>query len=174
MNFQPIPLWAILAVSAWIAFDIGRGAMSGIADARKKQLDSTPLGEIVQTAAESFSEPNGGKWTKHATIHSVFANGSALTFSIALTSDAKSSIKPRWAKTRIVGMRHDIRKQVCRDEKLKYVLSRGGRIRFQSIEDRVANLLPTDVPLVLARNSEFHKSQATSEAGSECKNCDWK
>ena len=146
MSFRPVPLWAILAVSAWIALDIGRGAMSGIANARKERLDSTPLGEIVQTEAESFSERNGDKWTKHATIRSVFANGSALTFSIALTSDAKSSIEPRWAKNRIVGMRHDIRKQVCRDEELKYVLSRGGRIRFQSIEGRVKNLLPTDVP----------------------------
>jgi len=146
MNFRPVPLWAILAVSAWIALDIGRGAMSGIADARKERLDSTPIEDIVQEAAESYRERYGDEWTKHATIRSVYANGRAITFKIALTSDAKRSIEPRWAKNRIVGMRHDIRKQACRDEKLKYVLSRRGRIRFQSAEVRVANLFPTDVP----------------------------
>ena len=146
MNSRTIPLWAILAVGVWIALDIGRGAMSGIADARKEQLDSTPLSVIVKKTAESYRERHGDEWTKHATIRSVSASGGAITFKIALTPDAKSSIEPRSAKSQIVGMRHDIRKQACRDENLKYVLSRGGRIRFQSVRGRVANLLPTDVP----------------------------
>ena len=146
MNFRRVPLWAVLAVGAWIAFDIGRGAMSGIADARQKQREALPLGEIVQKAAKSYRERIGDAWTKHATIRSVSASGRALTFRIALSSHAKTSIAPRWAKSRIVGMRHDIRKQACRDEELKYVLTRGGQIRLQSVDGRVANLLPTHVP----------------------------
>jgi len=147
MHFRPIPVWVALAASIWIAFDVGRGAMSGIADARQKQRASKSLGDIVQEVAKSYRDRYGDNWTKHAKIRSVTARGSALTFKIALTPDAKASIAPRWAKNRIVGMRHDIRKRACRDEALGYLLSRGGQIMFQSTDGRVANLLPTRVPV---------------------------
>ena len=146
MNFRPVPLWATLAVCAWIAFDIGRGAMSGIAEARQARLDSASLEDILRETAESYRERNGDEWTKHATIHSVSARGGAVIFDLELTSRARRSIEPRWAKNRVVGMRHDIRKKACRDKELTYVLSRGGRIHFRGVEGGVANLLPTDVP----------------------------
>lgn len=136
----------ILAVCAWFALDVGRGVFHGIADARQKELDATPISKIVKTTEQRFRDRLGADWTEHAAIQSVSSNLSEITFTISLTPEAKSSIEPRWAKGRIVGMRHDIREEACGERSLRYILSRGGRIRFQDASGPVKNLLPTHVP----------------------------
>ena len=140
-----VPVWAVVAVCAWIAWDIGSGALHGIARAKQRQLDNTPVREIIADAALSWHEQVGEPWTEYATLRSVSGSYNTMIFRISLSSEARESIEPRWAKNRIVGMRHKIRGQVCSDDMLKYLISRGVTVKLRTADKPVKKVLPTKV-----------------------------
>ncbi len=43
----------VAGVIAWIAFDVGRGALTGLAAARQEELSSMPLPKMLEVVAGS-------------------------------------------------------------------------------------------------------------------------
>lgn len=138
------PALLVGAVLLWIAYDVGSGAMRGVERVEQQRLDETPMSEIVERAVAAHSEKRDGLWTEYATVNSIRASGADVFVRLMLTEKAESKIGRRMTQAEKADISHDLRDEVCRYEDLKYVLQRGGSVKFSVLSTKGATAFDTE------------------------------
>ena len=64
----------VALVIAWIAFDVIRGALTGLAEARQEELSAMPLPEMLEVVAGSEERRIGSEWVDNALVLDIEAS----------------------------------------------------------------------------------------------------
>jgi len=129
------------AISLFIAYDIGSGALQGIAEVDQRRLDQTPMRQLVQTAVSDRENDRGNTWTRHANVHSFSVLNDDIVLRLELSEQTILSIGSRMTKAKEVDIRYDLQDEICRHQDLKYLLSRGGGIVIMVLDQAGGEVL---------------------------------
>lgn len=121
------------AVLLWIGYDVGGGAIRGVAEVKQRRLDETPMHEIVDNVLSAHKVRLDGPWTEYASVLSVTRLSDGIVFRLMLSVETQSRVGKRMTQAKRADIRNDLRDEVCRHNDLKYLMSRGGTVKFAVI-----------------------------------------
>ena len=121
----------IAAVIAWIAFDVGRGALTGLANARQEELSSMPLPKMLEVVAGSEERRVGSEWVDNAMLDRISADRRTIVYHLTMTRKTKHQIDANWSKGWRSSIRHQLTRKTCNSRLLGLSLSRGARVAYQ-------------------------------------------
>ena len=122
------------AVFLWIAYDVGSGALTGLAKARSEQLSAMPLAEMLDHIAHSEQRRIGSEWVDYVEVAAITAERRRITYGLTMTRKTKAQIDAKWSRGWRSSMRHELTEAACDSRLLTLALARGATVDYDAVD----------------------------------------